>query len=175
MTGAKRTLTADGKKILCISILLAALNISVILCFGLWNFSFEERKLTAFQILFSAGAYIFYIAFCIFMRFKRTSKLAKGIFCYQLIGSASYILYFVCFIFGIPLASPFYGIFHSWSVIFDPIMVAIGRFTGIRAKYLAAIFYLILTFITGKTVIAIRKDIAYDRKYKEDHAHEHAQ
>lgn len=172
MSAAKRSLSSEGKLILCITILLSVLNIAIVLGFGLWNFSFEERRITAFQIISSASVYILYIAFCIIMRFKRTSRLAKSIFCYQLIGSAAYILYFICFIFRISLAAPLYKIFHAWSIMFEPVMTAVGRLTGIRAKYLAAIFYLALTFITGKTVIAIRKDISYERKYKEDHEHE---
>jgi hypothetical protein len=105
------------------------------------------------------------------MWIKRYTKLAKGLFYYQLVGSTAYILYFIGFIFRAHFQELPYTIFHAWTLVFEPIMVALGRISGIKAKYLAALCYLVLTLITGKTVIAIRKDISYEKKYQEDHTH----
>lgn len=162
----------ENKIPLLIALALSILNILIVFCSGLHKYSFEESRFTAFQLILPAALYILYIVFCIFMRAKRYSSLAKGIFCYQLVGSAAYIIYFVNFVFNTPFKEIPYSVFHAWTLIFDPIMVALGRVSGIRSKYLAAIFYLVLTFITGKTIIAIRKDIKYEKEYLEDHAHE---
>lgn len=171
MKKIKRFFSGDNRISLCIALFLILSNVIIVFCFDLQHFSFEERKLTALQIILSASLYLLYIAFCIFMWVKRYKKLAKGLFYYQLVGAVAYILYFFNFIFRTSFQALPYTIFHAWTLAFDPIMVALGRISGIKAKYLAALCYLILTLITGKTVIAIRKDIAYEKKYKEDHTH----
>ncbi|MBR5786086.1 MAG: hypothetical protein IKY41_05250 [Clostridia bacterium] len=60
-------------------------------------------------------------------------------------------------------------IFHAWTIPLEPLAVFLGRYSGIQAKYIVALIYLTLTFITGKTIIAIRKNIAYEKQYKEEH------
>ena len=171
MKEMKRSFWTDNKTALLIALILTALNIGIVFGGGLYDFSFELRRLTAPQLIFSAAFYLLYIAFCIFMWIKRYSTLAKGLFYYQMVGTVAYIFYFFCFLFRISFQEIPYTIFHAWTLLFEPILVALGRLTGIKAKYLAALFYLILTLITGKTVIAIRKDIAYEKTYQEDHTH----
>ncbi len=175
MKKTKRFFARDNKISILIALLLTAFNIVVVLCFDLQHFSFETRRLTAFQIIFSASLYLLYIAFCIFMWAKRWQKLAAGIFLYQLVGSAAYILYFINFIFQTRFQNLPYTLFKAWTLAFEPVMVALGRLSGIKAKYLIALGYLLLTIISGKTVIAIRKDIAYEKKYREDHPHPDAE
>lgn len=163
------TFLKKNKHPLIIALVLSAVNFLAIFIFDLRFFSFETQKLSVPEIVFSSGIIIFLIALCIFMRIKRYSKLAKGIFYYELIGFVAFALYFFTFIFNISAQSIFYSIFHSWTIPFEPLGVFLGRICGIKAKYIVAFFYLIVTFITGKTVIAIKKDIAYERQYKEDH------
>ncbi len=172
MNRLKRFFSGDNLCSLGIGAALILCNIAIFFGCGLQEFTFETRKLTALQIILSAVLYLLYIAFCILMRAKKYSRLAKGIFYYQLVGSVAYILYFFHFVFQTGLGGLAYSVFHAWTLPFSPVMVAIGRITGIRAKYLEAICYLILTFTTGKTIIAIRKDKAYEKKYQEDHCHE---
>lgn len=148
---------------------LSFVNILAIFIFNLHSFSFEMRKLSLPEIVFSGGIIFFCIVLCILMRVKRYSKLAKGIFYYEMIGFAAFALYFFTFIFNISVQSLFYTIFHAWTIPLEPLGVFLGRICGIKAKYLVALFYLTVTFITGKTVIAIKKDIAYEIKYQEDH------
>lgn len=154
---------------LIIALLLMLINILAIFPFGLHNFSFVALKLNLTEVIISSAFCIFYIAFCIFMQIKKYSKLAKGLFFYQMVGFISYVLYFLFFIFNISSKSFFYLIFHAWTLPLEPIAVFLGRISGIEAKYIVALIYLIITFITGKTVIAIRKNIAYEKQYKEDH------
>ena len=171
MNKTKLSFLSNNKVSLCIALVLTILNIGIVFGLNLHHFSYEARQLTAFQIIFSASLYLLYILFCIFMWIKRYTKLAKGLFYYQLVGSTAYILYFIGFIFRAHFQELPYTIFHAWTLVFEPIMVALGRISGIKAKYLAALCYLVLTLITGKTVIAIRKDISYEKKYQEDHTH----
>ncbi len=159
----------DNRTVFISAALLAFITLAVSFISGLNEFSFENRQLSAFSIIVSAAVIVLHIVLCIFMRIKRTSRIAKALFCYQLAGSALYIIHFIFFIFSIPFASFFHSLFHAWSFALEPVSVAIGRLMGIRAKYIAAIFYLALTFITGKTAVSIRKDISYERKYAEDH------
>lgn len=158
-----------NKQPFIIATALSLVNFLAILVFDLQTFSFETRKLSIPEIVFSSGIILFLISLCIFMRVKRYSKLAKGLFFYELIGFLAFALYFFTFIFSINAQSVFYGIFHSWTISFEPLGVFLGRICGIKAKYIVALFYLTVTFITGKTVIAIKKDIAYEKQYKEDH------
>lgn len=169
MKETNRILKGGNKIILPSFLILTSVTLLISYISGMAGYTFEDKRLSAFTIIFSAAVYIFHIVLCIFMRFRKTSRLAKIIFSYQLAGSAAYILYFICFIFRISFAPFLYNLFHAWSFIFEPASVALGRLMGIRAKYIAAIGYLALTFITGKTVIAIRKDISYEKKYREDH------
>lgn len=172
MEKQKHFFSRENRTSLLIALILTILNIAIVFCFDLQKLSFESRRLTAFQIISSAAFYILYIVFCIFMRIRRYTTLAKALFYYQLVGAAAYILYFFCFLFRTGLGEAFYTLFNTWTLLFQPIMVALGRLSGIQAKYLSALFYLVLTLITGKTVIAIRKDIAYEKQYREDHMHE---
>lgn len=158
-----------NKQPLIIALALSFVNFIAILIFDLQTFSFETRILSVPEIIFSSGTILFLIILCIFMRVKRYSKLAKGLFFYELIGFSAFALYFFTFIFSISAQSFFYSIFHSWTIPFEPLGVLLGRICGIKAKYIVALFYLTVTFITGKTVIAIKKDIAYEKQYKEDH------
>ena len=161
-----------NKTALLIAAILSVINVLLIFPFGLQTFTYENLVLTELHIIFSAGIFILHIALCIFMQIKRYSKLAKGIFYYQLIGFISYALYFFFFIFNVVGQNVLYTIFHSWTVYLEPLAVFLGRIGGIKAKYIVALFYLFSTFITGKTIIAIRKNISYEKQYKEDHSME---
>lgn len=172
MDSVKRFFSKGNRLSLLIAFLLTAVNFAVVFGFHLYDFTYEDKQLTVLQLILSGALYILYVAFCIFMWVKRYAKLAKGLFYYQMVGAAAFILYFINFIFRTRFQTVPYLVFHAWTLLFDPVMVAFGRITGIRAKYLAALFYLILTCITGKTIIAIRKDITYEKRYLEDHAHE---
>ena len=99
MNKTKLSFLSNNKVSLCIALVLTILNIGIVFGLNLHHFSFEARQLTAFQIIFSASLYLLYILFCIFMWIKRYTKLAKGLFYYQLVGSTAYILYFIGFIF----------------------------------------------------------------------------
>lgn len=163
------TFFQKNKCSLILASILSLVTILVIFIFNLQNFSFETRKLSMPEIIFSGGMVLLCVILCIFMRIKRYSKLAKGLFYYQMIGFIAFALYFFTFIFNISVQSFFYTIFRSWTIPLEPIGVFLGRILGIKAKYLIALFYLTITFITGKTIIAIKKDIAYEKQYKEDH------
>lgn len=167
--GKFHTFFKNNKHPLIISFVLSIINILMVLIFDLHSFSFETQKLNIPEIAVSSGIIIFLIALCIFMRAKRYSKLAKGLFYYELIGFMAFALYFFTFIFNISAQSFLYTLFHSWTIPFEPLGVLLGRICGIKAKYIVALFYLTITFITGKTIIAIKKDIAYEKQYKEDH------
>lgn len=158
-----------NKTSLLIAFILSIINILAVFIFNLKTFTFENISLTLYQVILSASFCVIYIAFCIFMQIKRYSTLAKGIFLYQMIGFLTYALYFLFFIFGIKGQSILYTIFHSWTIYLEPIGVFLGRIGGIKAKYIVAMLYLLLTYIIGRTIIAIRKDIAYETQYKEDH------
>lgn len=158
-----------NKSALIIATILSLLNILVTFPFGLHTFSFEMLKLTFTEVIISVVACLLYIVFCIFMQFKRYSILSKGLFFYQMIGFLSYALYFFTFIFNMDVKNFFYMIFHAWTIPLEPLAVFLGRYSGIQAKYIVALIYLTLTFITGKTIIAIRKNIAYEKQYKEEH------
>lgn len=158
-----------NKTSLIIAAVLSIINIMAVLIFGLHKFSFENLTLSVWQIILSTSLFVFYIAFCIFMQIKRYSILAKGIFYYQLFGFLSYALYFFFFIFGISGQNILYTTFHSWTIFLEPLGVFLGRIGGIKAKYIVAMLYLLLTYILGRTIIAIRKNISYEKQYKEEH------
>jgi hypothetical protein len=158
-----------NKSSLIIALVLSIINIIVVLIFGLHKISFENHVLSIWQITLSVILFVCYIAFCIFMQIKRYSTLAKGIFFYQLFGFLSYALYFFFFLFGIRGQSLLYTLFHSWTIYLEPLGVFLGRIGGIKAKYIVAMLYLLLTYVLGRTIIAIRKDISYEKQYREDH------
>ena len=159
----------NNKESLFIAAALSIINIVAVLIFDLHKFTFENLTISIWQIVLSTALFVFYIVFCIFMQVKRYSTLAKGIFYYQLFGFLSYAFYFFFFIFGINGQNVLYTLFHSWTIFLEPLGVFLGRIGGIKAKYIVAILYLFLTYILGKTIIAIRKNISYEKQYKEDH------
>lgn len=171
MSNAKNIIPKINKKSLIFALILITINILIIFPLGLHHFTFENQELSPLQVTVSALVYFLYVSFCIFMWIKRYIILAKGFFIYNLVGAFSYFLYFISFIFGAKAQNAFYIVFHSWSIMFEPLTVALGRISGIKAKYITAILYLLLTYISGKVIIAIRNDISYEKKYKEDHDH----
>lgn len=62
-------------------------------------------------------------------------------------------------------------LFNWWSMPIQPFSIIIARFTGTKLRYIVGIVYIIITYITGVTVSAIKKDIAYEKQYAEDHQH----
>ena len=58
---------------------------------------------------------------------------------------------------------------NSAKLYLEPLGVFLGRIGGIKAKYIVAMLYLLLTYVLGRTIIAIRKDISYEKQYREDH------
>ena len=94
MEKQKHFFSRENRTSLLIALILTILNIAIVFCFDLQKLSFESRRLTAFQIIASAAVYILYIVFCIFMRIRRYTTLAKALFYYQLVGAAAYILSF---------------------------------------------------------------------------------
>ena len=165
----KKFLSIQNRIPLFIGLSLIIINILIIFPFGLHNYSFESQASTPVAVFLSASIYIGYIIFCIFIWIKRYSTLAKGLFLYQFTGALSFAVYFICYIFGIDFQIYPYKIFHAWTLLFEPFTVLLARISGIHVKFITALFYLLLTFITGKVVIAIKKDIEYEKKYKEDH------
>ena len=136
------------------------------------SFTFDTRKVSWPLFFVSLALMICYFAFCILMRTKKFEALSTGLFYYQLLGSLAFFITFVAFMAGRESSVCFFSdIFKWWSMPFEPLCVVVARFTGTRLRYIAGIIYIIITYTTGATVRAIKKDISYEKQYAEDHKH----
>lgn len=135
-------------------------------------FSFESQKANIGLFILSLILILAYFAFCVFMRVKKCKALSYGIFYYQLLGFIFFIITFIALMSGKENSVRVIGdLFNWWSMPIQPFSIIIARFTGTKLRYIVGIVYIIITYITGVTVSAIKKDIAYEKQYAEDHQH----
>ena len=138
--------------------------------FDFISFTFDTRKVNWPLFFISLAIMLLYFAFCILMRVKKLEALSTGLFYYQLLGSVAFIITFVAFMAGKESSVSFFSdIFKWWSMPLEPLCVVVARFTGTRLRYISGIVYIIMTYTTGATVRAIKKDIRYEKQYAEDH------
>ncbi len=152
---------------LMIAAALAAANILLIFIFQVQRFSFEYQQVSVLQFILSLCAFLLHIILCIFLRIKKYTAAASGLFVYQLIGAVSYFIYFIAFMLRSGVAF-FETLFRWWSFLYQPFVIVLSRITGISLKFSIGLCYLLLTYISGRTILSIRKDIAFERNVAED-------
>ncbi len=173
----QRVTLTDKQKSYLLAASLAVLNLLIFLLSPLGSYSFEDKKISLPLAIISVCLYLLHIILCIILRFQKKIWIARGLFLYQLVGAAAYIIFFVGYIAGNGQSAFFdgaYDIFRWWTLWYEPFTVTLSRLIGIPLKFTMGILYLILIELSGTTVTAIRKDLRYERERAEDRAHEEA-
>ncbi len=154
-----------------IALFIALLNVACVLLFGLASADIEKAYISVWAFVISIAAVCAHIAFCIAYRILHRPETLLGVFLYQMFAVLCYVLYFIGFVGSEGKDSWFDGfftVFRWWSYGYQNFMVMIARFTGIPFKFSGPIIYLILTLLTGRAYISLRKDIKYEQRVQKE-------
>ncbi|MBO7406385.1 MAG: hypothetical protein J6V14_02050 [Clostridia bacterium] len=166
---------ADIKlKAIIIALLIAILNVTAVYVFGLAKADIEAAYISPLAFALSTAAVAAHIAFCISFRIMKCPEPLLGVFFYQMFCVACYVLFFVGFVGSEGKDSWFTGfftVFRWWTVGYQDFLVMIARFTGIPFRFSGPVIYLILTLITGRAYISVRKDIKYEETVQKEKAY----
>jgi len=120
-----------------------------------------------------------HIGGCIFLRKKKMKNALKGVFLYQLAGVICSIVYLIVrmleinSLLDVPSNIFFFEIFHyifSWWVIFiQPVSILVARLLGTWNFLIVALLYYILVYITGNSILSIKKDNDFEQRVKDSH------
>lgn len=167
----------DKQKSYVLALGLTAFNLLVFLIPPLTNFTFETRAIPLWLGIVSLVLFLVHIPFCVFLRWKKTGWIARGIFLYELVGGIAYVVFFLSYIIlsgHSAFSDGALSLFRWWTLGYQPIIVTLSRVIGIPLKFTMGIFYLVHIELYGYTVTAIRKDIRYEKEREEDRAYEEA-
>ena len=163
---------ADTKlRAIILAVIIALLNVAAILLFGLTAADIEQAYISPLAFALSVAAVAAHIAFCIAFRILRKPEILLGVFIYQMFAVLCYVLFFIGFVGSEGKDSWFTGfftVFRWWSIGYQDFMVMIARFTGIPFRFSGPIIYLVLTLLTGRAYISLRKDIRYEQKVQKE-------
>lgn len=172
MEKQKHFFSRENRTSLLIALILTILNIAIVFCFDLQKLSFESRGLTAFQIIgVGRRLYIvyrllyFYADSALYDACKSAVLLSAG---------GSGCLYPVFFLFSVSYRLG-RSLLHALQYVDSAVSADYGctRTPFRNPGKVSERFVLSGAHPDhGKTVIAIRKDIAYEKQYREDHMHE---
>ncbi len=154
-----------------LAVFIGLLNAAAVLLFGLASADIEQAYISPFAFALSAAAAAAHIAFCIAYRIFKKPDLLLGVFFYQFFAVICYVLFFIGFVGSEGKDSWFTGfftVFKWWSVGYQDLMVMIARFTGIPFRFSGPVIYLILTLLTGRAYISVRKDIKYEETVQKE-------
>lgn len=171
----QNTSQREKRKAWILAAALTGLNLLLFVVPMLRNYTFETRAISVSLAIGSAVLYLAHIPLCIYLRLRKKTWIARGIFFYELAGALAYIVYFFGYITGqagTPFISVCYSLFRWWTLWYEPIMVTLSRLIGIPLKFTMGIIYLVLIEFSGSTVTAIKKDIRYEWEREEDRAYE---
>lgn len=165
---------SDKTRAVLIAAGIAALNVLFVLIFRLNGVRIEDTNVTGLQFWLSFAVCAAHIGLCIFLRIRRLTRISLGIFIYQLIAVAAYLLFFAGHIGGQGKENgltAFFVIFRWWTLGYQWLMVRVSWTTGIPFRYSAAIIYLILVYISLYAYSGAVRDIRYERQRAEDKAY----
>jgi len=165
---------SDKTRAVLIAAAISLLNVLFVLIFRLQSVHIEDTDVTGTQFWISLAVIAAHIGLCIFLRIKRLTRISLGIFIYQMIAVAAYLLFFAGHIGGQGAENgltAFFVIFRWWTLGYQWAMVRISWTTGIPFQYLSPIIYMILVYISLYSYSAAVRDIRYERQRAEDQAY----
>ena len=167
----------DKQKSYELALGLTAFNLLIFLIPPLTGFTFEARVIPLWLGIASLVIILLQIPFCLILRGKKLTWIARGIFLYELIGGLAYVAFFLSYVLASghnAFSDGALTLFRWWTLGYQPIIVTLSRIIGVPLKFTMGIFYLIQIELYGYTVTAIRKDIRYEKEREEDRAYEEA-